>query len=509
MTSPLQKGEKPPISPQRHQDTKMHKMLISNSITLCKFFVSWCLGGKKIVSIVGSITKTLIILISCFILFFACSTLKTSDNTDESIPDWVKQKPQSPFYYIGVSSSPKRGFSPGEYIQSAQQRALANLASEISVNIESKSMLSIIEINYNISENFSSDITATTSMELEEYELFDTWEDNDNYWVYYRLSREKYLQLRQEKKNKAIEDAKNKYFQAQKMIDKKMHINAYKLFADALADIKLYLGESTLTEINGQEADLGNFIFSEIIRFFNDIKIDYPENEITIKRGVEIHPDLVTFRILDKNDNPVQNMPFRINFSGSGLLRNIETSDSEGKIICAMKQISSVSNFETLNIGIDMPNLARTSTDHMTRNILRNIPAPERSVRIIIKKPAVYINSDEKEFDNELEGKPFKNAIISNTGRDFNIVDDKDTADYIITIQSNTTEKGVYLSEYYITISCIINLTDKQGNNLFQRNIRNDYTGRDFNNASQTAYQSVSRTIERSITRDIVNAVFF
>jgi hypothetical protein len=448
----------------------------------------------------------------CFLIlalslsFFSCKSSKQSYEK-KPMPDWVTRKPQSAMFYTGVSSAAKAGTPPSEYVQSAQQRALGDLAASISVNIESSSMLSIIESNFNISENFQRDITASTSQELEGYELVDTWEDDYNYWVYYRLSRDKYHQIRQQKKNKAIEDAKTKYIQAQHVLSKNMHYNAFQFYSDALADIKIYLGESTNTKIEDNEVDLGNHIFMQIAEFLRELNISHPLEEIRVKRGVELNPEQLTFSVLDANNIPVSNIPFRINFTGGGLLRNSETSGSDGKFVCAIRRVSSTKSVETLSVSVDMNGFSRMSKDPMIRNILRNMPAPEKTMRVVIEKPTVFITSDEREMNKASQHTTLKNSMVGNLGRDFDVMEDKNKADYFVHIESNTAIKGTYINEHYVTITCRIDMTDKNGNNLFRRTIENDHMGPDYLNASRTAYTATARTIERTTAREIVNAI--
>lgn len=98
----------------------------------------------------------------------------------------------------------KKGFTPADYMANAQQQALGDLASNISTNIESSSVLSVIETKYHIGENYSKEITASTSHQLEGYELVETWEDENFYWAYYRLSKSHYAKIREEKKYKVL-----------------------------------------------------------------------------------------------------------------------------------------------------------------------------------------------------------------------------------------------------------------------------------------------------------------
>ncbi len=440
------------------------------------------------------------------VLLYGCSVFKPSVD-EKDIPEWVVRKPQMPLYYVGVGSAPKQGYSANEYIQNARQSALADLAESISITIESQSMLSVIERDQDISESFTVDIHASTRKELEGYELVDSWQDDKNYWVYYRLCMLKHEEIIERRKNDAINNALSKYQQATGFLGRNAHYNAFQLYADALSDIRMYLGETTETEINGEKRDLGNYLFTQMSELLTNLNIEYPHDEIRVKRGVEIDPEKMTFFIKDENNNPVSNIPFRISFSGSGLLRNHETSDSEGKITCALRRVSSSGSSETLSITVNLQNLSRVTSDPIVRNVIRSLPAPGKSIRVIIERPTIFISSVEKILDDKTNNNELKNAMASSLSRDFEIINYIDKADFIVNIESNTTKKGKHRNEYYVTMNFDVRLNDNQGNNLFRRTIENDYSGRDLSAASRSAYQSTKNTIERSLAGNIARAV--
>ncbi len=291
------------------------------------------------------------------------------------------------------------------------------------------------------------------------------------------------------------------------MIKSKSHYNAIKFYADALAEIKPYLGETSYTFIDDQKVDLGSSIFLEIADFLSSMEIYYPDNEIHVKRGVELDAELLSFQIRDKNKNPISNIPFRISFTGAGLLRNIETSGSDGKIICAIRRISSSRNVETLSLTMDMQTFSRISSDPVIRNIIRSMPAPEKTIRVIMDKPSIFVSTHEKVLNNISNNNALLNSLKGNLGKDFTVIDNKENADYSIDLESNTSEKGTYINEHYVTMKCSIIMRDNNGNILLRRTIEDDHMGNNFESASRIAYQNTARTIERSIIRDIVNSI--
>ncbi|MDL2261877.1 LPP20 family lipoprotein [Bacteroidales bacterium OttesenSCG-928-I21] len=448
-----------------------------------------------------------IFVISLFLtLLSSCQSGKNLSDKYTTKPDWVLAKPQTSSYYVGVSSAPKKGYSPGEYIQSAQQKALADMAASISVTIESSSVLSRIEDNYKLYENFSSEINATTNQSLENYELVSSWEDENYYWVYYRLSKNVYKEQKERKKQQILSESKNKLRQADDLLAKGSYYSAFQFYADAFNVLKPYLGESTQTEINGKSEDLGNYIFTKLAEFINDISIKFAKSEIVAKKAVNLDADIFAFSVLYKTNNTMSNIPVKINFTGSGLLRNSEISDSDGKIFCSIKKINSSPGVETLSASVDVLALSKVATDPMIRNIIKNIPATENKVRVKVEKPTIKIISSEKSFGKELNNEKLKKAFQSVLGSEFVFAID-DEYDFLLDITSNTTKNEQRGRDQSVAINYTFVLTDISGKNIFRKSSSNSYYGVSFEEANTKAYSEISTTIERFIAKDLINSL--
>ncbi len=448
----------------------------------------------------------ILIFLQLLVVISSCQIGKKQTYDKKPMPEWVSTKPQNTMYYIGVSSAPKKGFLPADYMANAQQKALGDLSSSISVKIESTSVLSIIESNYNINENFSSEITASTNQQLEGYELVDTWEDENYYWVYYKLSKSKYQMQKEEKKQQTILDAKNKYYQATELMGRQLHYNAFQFYVEALTALKPYLGESTLTDIEGEEKDLGNVVFAAVADFVNDLDIVFAYEETRVKKGMDINPDIFSFKILDKNGSPVSSIPVKISFTGTGLIRNSEVSSNDGKVFCSLKKIKSTPNSETLSVSIDMTSFSRAAKDPMIRSLIKGIPAKEKKVRIIVEKPNLLVTSTEKTFGELKTDARLKSTFEGLLSSEF-IINSQQEPDFILNISSNTIQNGQYYGEYQATINYTIDLSDKNGNVIYRKTSSGDYTGSDFITADNKAYVEVSKSIERTISRELISSV--
>lgn len=448
----------------------------------------------------------IIILLQLLVLVSSCQIKKRQTYEKKPMPEWVTTKPQSSLYYTGVSSSPKKGFLPADYQANAQQKALGDLASSISINIESTSVLSIIEMNYNINENFSSEITASTNQKLEGYELVDTWEDDDYYWVYYRLSKSDYNAQKAEQKEMSILDAKNKYYQARELLGRELHYNAFQFYVESLTALKPYLAESTLTNIDGEEKDLGNEVFGAIADFVNNLNIKFDSDEIKVKKGIDLDSNIFSFVITDENDKPVSGIPVKINFTGTGLLRNSEVCSNDGKVFCAIRKIKSQPNIETLSVTIDMLSFSRAAKDHMIRSLIKNIPASETKIRVVVEKPVIKIVSEESAFDELLDNTRLKSTFEGVLSNEF-VINSNLEPDFILKIKSNTFKNGEYYGEYQVMIDYTIDVVDSNNNVVYRKTKSSEHSGVDNNSAVNKAYIEVSKSIERTIAREIISAI--
>ena len=119
-------------------------------------------------------------------------------------PDWVLQRPTLSGYYIGVSSASKMQFG-ADADATAKKRALADMAGQIRVVIESTSILHTTQFQGVAGQNFSERISSASAEDLEEYELIGTYEDATDHWAYYQLSKTTYERIRNQRKMATLE----------------------------------------------------------------------------------------------------------------------------------------------------------------------------------------------------------------------------------------------------------------------------------------------------------------
>ncbi|MDD3859799.1 MAG: hypothetical protein PHW83_06335, partial [Bacteroidales bacterium] len=58
----------------------------------------------------------IIIFLQLVVIVSSCQIGKKTTYEKKPMPEWVSTKPQSTMYYVGISSAPKKGFLPGDYM---------------------------------------------------------------------------------------------------------------------------------------------------------------------------------------------------------------------------------------------------------------------------------------------------------------------------------------------------------------------------------------------------------
>ena len=181
----------------------------------------------------------LLFIISC------SSTKKSSDITDHSRNGKTISISQT--HYIGIGLADKNKY-PTEYIKIAQKNALQNLISQIKVNISSQSLMFRLQKELELKQDINSFIKVKSEDIIEGYELIDTYTNGNEYWVYYKLDKEHYKKIKNQKINSATE--KSKVF-IQKALKSSNLKEKYISFISALNELEPYFNESIITELYG------------------------------------------------------------------------------------------------------------------------------------------------------------------------------------------------------------------------------------------------------------------
>lgn len=411
-------------------------------------------------------------ILSAILLLISCSSERELAKLRAKRPEWAKRKPVSDGYYTGVGSA-RKTINVDQYKQTAKKNALQNLAEEISINISGRSVLRQLEVDYDYTESFTSHIITSTDKELQGYELVDSYEDEQRYFIYYRLSKRRYQEIKQEKINQAIQKSKDKYLQAQSDYSRGAIKNAIIGEIMALDILRPYMHETLETRIDGKNVLLANEIASDLQNKINSITITPRYMQIEVTRGYPVLDDRLAFQVTDAKGHPISNMPLKSEFSEQTLVNERIYTDTDGLAQFEMERVVAKNRSGKYAVKPDIEKLLEASTSDITiREIVRRIPVPRSAIDINITSPAFSVLIDNENAANSSKQRlktAMKELLVSDG---FNTVTANEAADFIINMEASLSVEERYDGKYEARVTLSLRLSDRQENSLFNMNTK-------------------------------------
>lgn len=413
----------------------------------------------------------------CFIV--GCKTKKNVPITTEVVKpkaSWMITPPQDPNYYVGIGMVDK-AIERNDYPSTSKKRALNDLASSIKVNISSNSILYQMEQSSTYDENYTSLIKSSSNLDLEGFELVDTWENEREYWAYYRLSKKLYLDFQQEKKKLASEKALNHYNLATQYESSNSIDLALKNYLDGLFILKEYLGEQVIVTIDQKERDLNNELYQGIQNCLSNIKITTNRSTVAYKTSSKLPLNIPVS--IENTKGSISKMVISTTYMAEDQFNNISKKSSVLKSshdgICRFSydNLSKKPALQTIKFQLDITQIPVNEKDEkLKKAIFSSLILPEKLVEVRIEMPRVYLLLDEKNI-NEVVTTAGVGSFISNglAKEDINIVASKNNVDFVIEVISNTETSGVSRGIYSAQLTTSIKVKNQEEHIVFQKSL--------------------------------------
>ncbi len=438
-----------------------------------------------------------------------CGTTKKIEKTYPPAPSWVNNRPISSEYYVGVGSA-KKTLDMNQTMQTAKQNALADMASDISVNISTNSILSTFDYNQNFSEDFSKTVKAQAEQDLEGYETVGNYEDQNNYYVYFRLSKSSYQKLKEERKAKAVTkalDLFDKGFNAEKSGDVRFSLISY---IKALEPLKPYFADPLQVQYQGKEIYLGNEISKEINRILSAVRIDVNSKQVRAKQGQQLPAGTLDFKVLYANNAPLSGFTLSGSYTEKPLRNSKVQTDNNGIASFSLDAIRSNKNLETITATLNIEEIVNeATTDFMLRKLASRFRVPEAAISINVIKPTFFISSSESNLENKLSNSPLMEGLRKKLIEGGYAINNKESdADYRIAVKATTQTKGEVGTYKQTSLNATISVKDKIGAELYIKQIDNIIGSHfDYAQAGIEAYKEATKKVENTISREIFEMV--
>ncbi len=393
-------------------------------------------------------------------------------------PKWVRQRPITPDFYVGIAVVKKN--QGANYIQMAKNQALHDLCSEISVNISANSILHQFENNKSFNENFETRIRTSLINEIEGYEMVASWDNKkgNEYWVYYRLSKNKYLLLKRIKLNKAKKTAYNYYEQA-KLCEKRLELHqALNYYAKAVDVIKKYLQEDLMVMTLNGKINLGTAIYNAIQNIFKRTQLTAQRKNISLEISTAAKEPITITAVWtgDNGNSNLVNLPLQFSFvKGDGVLNNKVSTNMQGTAVSQLSKITSHQRLQEIEVGLNLGTIwNKDNVNYKLNQLFFTLDlAPKCKVLLKVKRLKAYLIYEENVFGRLSSRSVLKNNLKKELSENFfSFTTNKEEAKVILNIKTNITKgeikSGRNYKVYIAYLDCTIALTDnKTGVEIF------------------------------------------
>lgn len=380
----------------------------------------------------------------------------------QNVPDWVKQHPVNEFGYAGVGMA---RISEKGYVNKAKERALADLASEINIQISSSSLLNTIEDNGAVKELYAETILSTVQADMEKYRMVDSWQSGEEYWVYYELNRSDYEEYMEARRQKAIKDGFDFWYRGSSMIEQGDMVSGIDLLIKAWEVVQPVIHLELRCSYNGKTVNLGTEVYASLVGVFNGVTLSVSPSVINGQafQGIK---DPVNVRVL-RNDRPLKNMVLQARFlSGEGDISSPAPTDEHGTSSFYIRNITSKQSQQEIRVSLVLDSFKALSKGKyavLFEKAFAMMPEATVTVNLETKRLTAYIQAN----NNEL--RTLATSIRSMlTNNYFDVVETSGQADVVVILE-NSLKKGASIPgelynmiEYFSTLSVRIlnNRTD-------------------------------------------------
>ncbi|NOS90548.1 MAG: LPP20 family lipoprotein [Cyclobacteriaceae bacterium] len=447
------------------------------------------------------------------LLAVACGpTAKAPSKTDPKNvkPDWLTYKPDQSFYYIGIGKSTKNGTN--NYLQEAKKSALEDLVSEIKVNVSSSSVLSQIDANKEFKEKYEQIIQTTAADEIEEFEQVDSWQDERNYWVYYRLSKQRYKEIKEEQKRNAVSISLDFFSKAKQAERNGELVLALGFYYQGFRAIQKYLGEPIRIDFEGKEILLTSEVVASMQMVLDKMDVSVNPTEIALNRRVSLSEQSIVAKVIEKaTKKAIADLPLRADFEkGSGNVFPTYKTDAAGAAKVLLTKISSRDLEQTVSIKVNPLSFAGPSATKIDSLIALKMVVPRATLLLKVQRPLVYLSASEKSLGAVKSSLQISNRIrnyLTNAG--FEFTDDKKKAELSLSVEANS-EKGAVSGSIYITyVTAVIRVAAAKDNKEIYATTLDRIKGfsLDYERSSQEAYNKSLEVLEKEKLPELLNSI--
>lgn len=409
--------------------------------------------------------KNILYITLLVVLVNACATSRKNQK-----PSWVAQRPVNEAYYVGVGIASKVN-NPQTYQQAAKKEALNDLISEIKVTVSSNSVLQQMQNNAEFKQKFESQVKITALNEIENYDVVGSWEDAQFFWIYMRLSKAQYAEMRRKRVQSAIDRAMDYLDRANELDERINYAQVLRMKLKALATVQEYLNEDLQTEYKGRSVYLVNEIISSVQAQLYRVSVRANATMLSGKVGKPIQNPFdasVYFTDTTKGKIMIPFLPMEMAVEQGKMDFGAQTqTDQQGIASFSVARILAKDPIQLIRLGVDVHDIIKTdSINFALKNVLNNIDEPSTTIRVAVIPIKVYLETNEQNLSQPMSMHPLETFFKKNmVNAGCNFVSSKTEADYVLRVYANTKAQGaIWGNMQTAALSLTVSLVDNKNN---------------------------------------------
>ncbi len=424
-------------------------------------------------------------------------------------PGWVQARPMDHGHYIGIGVANK---SRPDHQETAKKTALNDLASEISVVVEGNSLLSTLDQRHRFSESFTSNIRTRTSEQLEGFELAGVWENDNEYWTYYRLSKAEHAHLKAQRKARAIGTAKDLHQRSRESLAGGDMRTAFDQGLRALIAMQDHWGENDIVEVDGRQVPLANEIYNDLQRMTSGVRITILPDRCELDYTNGFRRELLISAGYNNNGSMLDlaQLPVVITFPGlSGRVTELKNTDADGRLRTSVQRVDPTVPGKEVLVRLDLDGLVSSELEPtLVKAIMGGLTVPEQRAAIQFTMPRIHMRTQEVNL-----GAPVNDAGISLaireelTKRGFRFVDREAESDLLLSLNASTREGGQANGFHTAFLDVSYSFRDRRNQEVLHEGGRQGVKGvqLDYQRAGLDAYKRAIQEVRNDLVPAMVN----
>ena len=378
-------------------------------------------------------------------------------------PQWVSRRPVTEGKYLGIGMAP---LSDPDCRNKAVSNAMMDIASQISVSIETSSFMQTLDVDGRSKELFEEKVKSKMAANIQGQELKDSYQSATHYYVYYELDKKKYEKHVAAQKKKGTELGLDYYSKGQAAEASHSYANAVKLYAKGLEAIEPYLYLDLAAQYEGRKIDLPTELYNACIGVFSGLELVQNVTEVGVEAFKPCGEPLAV--CLSKAGQVIPNVTIKASFTaGDGVTTPETKTDYTGTAVFYVTNVTSKLPVQTVEVRIDESFIEDVPASY--RELIDTSAWPGATFTLVLLSSnytAYYMveKNDIESCDRQVR------AILVNNN--FDLTEDT-SANLFITLSTTFDVGGTVAGELYDMNECFAGLTLKIYDNLNQKELLN------------------------------------